>query len=232
MNLAPVDQTFRTSPATHISLPVKLLYTAFMAVLVPYYWQAYGPTNFLYYCDVALFLGLVTVWTYNPLPASMAAVGILVPQALWVTDFLSSLAGFPLIGMTAYMFDGAIPLFVRGLSFFHFWLPFFLLYLLHRVGYDRRALVAWTTTAWALMAVAFFLLPASVAQVDNPNTPVNVNYVWGLSDEAPQSWVHPWTWLASMAIGLPIVVYGPTHFALRALFHKNSSVKKLDGDGS
>ena len=225
MDLTPAAQVSCTRPAIHISLPVKLLYTAFMAVLVPYYLHAYGPTNFLYYCDVALFLGLITVWTYNPLPASMAAVGILIPQALWVTDFLGSLAGFPLVGMTAYMFDNAIPLFVRGLSFFHFWLPFFLLYLLQRVGYDRRALAAWTLTAWVLMAVAFFLLPASVAQVDNPNTPVNVNYVWGPNDQEPQSWVHPWVWLSSMAIGLPVLIYSPTHLALRALFHKSSVIQ-------
>lgn len=232
MSQMPDAQSYQTPPAINISLPVKLLYTAFMAVLVPYYWHAYGPTNFLYYCDVALFLGLVTVWTYNPLPASMAAVGILVPQALWVTDFLASLAGFPLIGMTAYMFDSAIPLFVRGLSFFHFWLPFFLLYLIHRVGYDRRAFAAWTMTAWVLMAIAFFLLPASVAFVDDPNTPVNVNYVWGPSDETPQSWVHPWVWLAGMAIGLPVLIYCPTHFALKAMFHNSSLVRKSDGDES
>lgn len=224
MNSKPAVETSNPRPAGPIPLPVKLLYTAFMAVLVPYYWHAYGPTNFLYYCDVALFLGLVTVWTYNPLPASMAAVGILVPQAFWVADFIGSLVGFPLVGMTAYMFDSAIPLFVRGLSFFHFWLPFFILYLLRCVGYDRRALVMWTITAWVLMAIAYFLLPASLADVADPNTPVNVNYVWGMSSEAPQTWVHPWVWLASMAIGLPLLIYGPTHLVLRAWFkHRSAS---------
>ncbi len=228
MESIPAAQASPTTSTVHLSLPVKLMYTAFMAVLVPYYWHAYGPTNFLYYCDVALFLGLVTVWTGHPLPASMAAVGILIPQALWVTDFLSTLAGFPLVGMTAYMFDNAISLFVRGLSFFHFWLPFFLLFLLLRVGYDRRALPAWTLTAWVLMAVAFFLLPSSVTQVEDPNTPVNVNYVWGPSDQAPQSWVHPWVWLSGMAIGLPLLVYAPTHFALQSFFNKTKSIQLVE----
>lgn len=223
MDSTDAAQASRTQSLSHIPLPVKLLYTAFMAVLVPYYWHAYGPTNFLYYCDVALFLGLVTVWTYNPLPASMAAVGILVPQTLWVADFLGSLVGFPLVGMTAYMFDSVIPLFVRGLSFFHFWLPFFLLYLLGCVGYDKRALIAWTATAWVLMAIAFFLLPASLAEVADSNTPVNVNYVWGMSCEAPQTSVHPWVWLGGMAVGLPLLIYGPTHLALRAWFHHRPS---------
>jgi hypothetical protein len=45
-------------------------------------------------------------------------------------------------GMTAYMFDGAKPLFLRGLSLFHGWLPFFLVYLVARLGYDGRGLPA------------------------------------------------------------------------------------------
>jgi len=32
-----------------IPLWVKILYTGFMCVLVPYYWHDYGPTNFLYF---------------------------------------------------------------------------------------------------------------------------------------------------------------------------------------
>ena len=39
-------------------MSLKVAYTAFMAVLVPVYWHHYGPTNFLYFCDVALFLTL------------------------------------------------------------------------------------------------------------------------------------------------------------------------------
>jgi len=73
-----------------------------------------------YYCDAAFFLGLVALSTYNPLPVSMAALGTLIPQALWLTDLLGSLAGSPLVGMTAYMIDNATPLLVKGLSFLHF----------------------------------------------------------------------------------------------------------------
>ena len=52
-----------TTEARRIPLPAKVLFTAFMAVLVPTYWVNYGPTNFLYFCDVALFLTLVGIWT-------------------------------------------------------------------------------------------------------------------------------------------------------------------------
>ncbi len=112
-----------------IPLWFKLAYSAFCAVLVPTYLMAYGPTNFLYFCDVALLTTLAAVWLESPLLASAPAVGILLPQALWVIDFLGTAAGVPLTGMTAYMFDAKLPLFTRGLSFFHFWLPFVLAWL-------------------------------------------------------------------------------------------------------
>ena len=56
-------------------------------MLVPVYWYYYGPTNFLYFCDVALFITLAGIWLESPLLVSMCAVGILAPQALWVLDF-------------------------------------------------------------------------------------------------------------------------------------------------
>ncbi|MFV0367317.1 MAG: hypothetical protein ACK5KM_02540, partial [Hyphomicrobiaceae bacterium] len=46
---------------------LKLAYTAFMAVLIPVYWYHYGPSNFLYFCDVALFVTLVGIWRESPL---------------------------------------------------------------------------------------------------------------------------------------------------------------------
>ena len=92
-------------PSNRIPLSLKLLYTAFMLVLVPTYWHQYGPTNFLYFCDVALFFALGAVWLESPLLASMPAVGILMPQALWCVDFIGSCLGVPVMGMTDYMFD-------------------------------------------------------------------------------------------------------------------------------
>ena len=91
---------------SRIPLLVKIVYTAFVALLVPYYWVTYTPWNFLYFCDVALLLTLVAVWTENALLVSMSSVGILLPQALWVLDFLArAVAGVHITGMTAYMFD-------------------------------------------------------------------------------------------------------------------------------
>ena len=197
-----------------IPLAVKLGFTAFMAVLVPYYWTEYGPTNFLYFCDIALFLTLLGVWTERPLFASMAAVGITLPQLAWQIDFLGLLIGAAPLGLVEYMADESISLFARGLSLFHFWLPLLLLWMIHRHGYDRRGLVGWTVLAIPAMLVAYFLLPAPGDALAFPNQPANVNYVYGLSESAPQTLMPAPAWLTMMLIGLPALVYLPTHLAL------------------
>lgn len=203
-----------TPLARRIPLALKLALSAFVAVQVAFYWSAYGPTNFLYFCDVALFLSLISVLTEKPLPASMAAVGILLPQLLWVMDFVGTLFGHPLVGMTGYMFQDSQPWSARAISLFHGWLPFLLLYLVYRLGYDRRALPAWTVLAWTLMLIAYFFLPAPPAPLDRPNLPVNVDYVYGLSDEKPQEWMPPLAWLSLMMAALPLAFFIPTHLLL------------------
>ena len=77
-------------PAPRLPLALKLGFTAFMAVLVPFYWITYGPTNFLYFCDVAMFFTLAAIWTESPLLASLPAVGLIVPQLVWCVDFVAS----------------------------------------------------------------------------------------------------------------------------------------------
>ncbi len=206
------------APAAKVPAAVKWGFTAFMAVLVPVYWADYGPTNFLYFCDAALFLTLIAVWRESALAASMAAVGIIVPQLVWCVDFGFELTGHHLTGMTSYMFDADKPLFLRGLSFFHGWLPFLLLYLVKRLGYDRRALPAWTALAWSLCLVAFFFLPPAGAHLADHNTPVNVDYVYGLSDTAPQQWLPAGLYLVLWMTGLAALVYVPTHLFFQRLF--------------
>ena len=205
-----------------IPLWFKIAYTAFVCVLVPKYWIDYGPTNFLYYCDVALLMGVVALWTENPLWASMPAVGLILPQTLWIVDFLGVAIGWPLVGMTQYMFDEKIPLFTRGLSFFHFWLPFVLVWLVARLGYDSRGFLYWSGLAWALMLVCYFLIPGPPAPLDNPNLPVNVNYVFGMSEKGPQTWMPPLAWLATLMIGLPALIFWPTHLLLNRLWGKGA----------
>jgi hypothetical protein len=94
MQLAPSTQ--------RIPLWLKLSYTAFMAILIPVYWWNYGPTNFLYFCDVALMLILLGIWRESSLLISMAGVGIIMPQMLWVTDFFVTFS-FSLFNLVCWL---------------------------------------------------------------------------------------------------------------------------------
>lgn len=202
-------------PPANPRLPLwlKVAYTAFVAVLVPIYWANYGPSNFLYFCDMALLLTLPAIWLESPLLASMPAVGILLPQIVWCLDFGANLVGLHLTGMTDYMFDAKLPLHLRALSLFHGWLPFLLVFLVWRLGYDRRALAGWTAVAVTAMLIAYFFLPGP--SPDAGAAAVNVNYVFGMSSTEPQHWMPGWAWLACLMIGLPALMFWPTHLALK-----------------
>jgi hypothetical protein len=203
-------------PAQHtIPLAVKLIYTLFVSILVFNYWRAYSPWTFLFFCDVALLLTVPALWLESPLLISLPAVGLVLPQMLWIIDFVT---GARITGMTSYMFDAKLPLFVRGLSTFHGWLPILLIWGVWHLGYDRRALAGWTAISTLVFLVSFFLAPAPPAPADNPNLAVNINYVHGLSYEKPQTWMPPMVWLLSMIVGFPLVFYVPTHFIFRSLF--------------
>lgn len=200
-----------------IPLWLKFAYTGFLAVLIPVYWANYGPTNFLYFCDVALLLALVGIWRENPLLVSLPAVGILIPQALWCLDFAVELCGGTLTGMTGYMFDPNHSLFLRGLSFFHGWLPFLLFYLVRKLGYHRMALPGWSILCVVLCGIAFFLLPPAGAELANPKLPRNVNYVFGFNDATPQTLLPPLAYLGAWIAALTTIVFVPTHFLLGKL---------------
>ena len=194
-------------------LVAKLAFTAFCAVLIPVYLAHYGPTNFLYFCDEALLLTLVGLWTGWRLPVSMAAIGIIVPQVVWVLDFIATSLGHPLLGMTAYMFDQSRPLYLRALSSFHGWLPFLLVYAVARMGYDHRAWLWWTIMSTATIAISFLFMPRPSPTAGA--APVNIDYVWGMSDATPQSWMPAVAWVLLLATGLPLLSTLPAHLVLR-----------------
>ncbi len=213
-----MNPIFRPDRKRRIPLWLKIAYTGFLAVMIPVYWMNYGPTNFLYFCDVSLLLTLVGIWTENALLVSIPAVGILLPQALWCLDFLVLLCGGKLTGMTGYMFDEKKSLFLRGLSLFHGWLPFLLFYLVRRLGYDKRALLGWSVACVALCLIAYFLLPPAGAVLSNPNLPRNVNYVFGiLSDDKPQEWMPPLVYLGVWIAAMIGIAATPVHFLLKKI---------------
>ncbi len=203
---------------------VKLAYSSFVAILVPCYWMTYSPWNFLYFCDVALLVTVVAIWIESPLLVSMQAVAITLPQMLWVVDLLCRLiAGVHVTGVTGYMLDPSIPLFLRGLSLFHGWLPFVLLWLLSRLGYDRRALVLQSIVAIAVLLISYLFAPAPPPPAAHPTWAVNINYVYGLDDKHPQTLMPPRLWLLFMMAFNVIALYVPTHLVLRRVFDAPSS---------
>ena len=82
-------------------------------------------------------------------------------------------------------------------------------------NYDRpkpARIAVWAILAWVVLLVCFFFMPPP-----NPHprlTPVNINYVWGPSDYAAQSWVSPAVWHIGLMIGLHLLLFGSTHFLL------------------
>jgi hypothetical protein len=172
----------------------------------------------LWFCDAALILTVAGMWLENSLLISMCAVGILLPQCVWLADFISQFLGFHLLGLTGYMFDSNLPLFTRGLSLFHGWLPLLLLWLLSRVGYDKRALSAWTVAATMLVTACYFFTPPAGAHPANANTPINLNYVYGFNDEQPQHWMNQNLYVILLLGVLWLVAYLPTHLVLQKLF--------------
>jgi hypothetical protein len=187
---------------------LRLAWTAFVAVLVPVYWMHYGPQNFLWFSDIALFTVAVALWTRHPLLPSMMAVGVLALELLWTLDFLVLLAtGDSAVGLTQYMLRDDIPGYVRALSLFHLAIPPVLVWMLYRWGYDRRALLAQTLLAWVVVPVTYAVTEPAY----------NINWVFGPGED-PQQLIPPLAYLGVLMVALPLIVYVPTHLLLRLFF--------------
>ena len=205
------------SPKT-IPLAAQIAGSVLLLILVPVYWRTYGPTNFLWFCDAALILTVAGMWLESSLLISMCAVGILLPQCIWLVDFGCQLLGLHFFNLTSYMFDQRIPPLTRGLSLFHGWLPILLIWLLSRVGYDGRGLPAWTGMAAILGLAGYWFTPPAGAHPANPNQPINLNYLYGFNDQQPQHWMNQNLYVVLWLLGLWLVVFLPTHLCLRKIF--------------
>jgi hypothetical protein len=195
---------------THSAVPLwlKIIHTAFVAVLIPAYWIHYGPENFLWFSDIALIFVTLAMWMENRLLPSMAALGVLALELAWNIDFFAWLiTDRHIAGMSAYMHDPQIPLLVRGLSLFHVWLPWLIIWLVWKRRYDRKALLLQTALAWIVLPISYV--------VSDPQD--NINWVFG-AGAAPQNRIPPLLYLTMLMLALPIIVYLPTHLLLRRLF--------------
>ena len=160
------------------------------------------------------FAGIVpALWIENTLIASTMVVLIIFFEAIWNIDFFTRLAtGKSLIGLSAYMFDPKIPLFIRALSCFHIGLPVLLLWALHRLGYDRRAFFCQTILALVVLPLSYLF--------SNPRE--NVNWVYGFGETAQRTLPAP-IFLALVMLIYPIAIYLPAHLLFARIFDSSAS---------
>jgi hypothetical protein len=194
-----------------VPLWIKVGYTLFLCVLVPVYWIHWGPRNFLWFSDIALLGTGVALWLESSLLASMMTLAIALPELAWNVDFFGRLVtGRDILGLSGYMLDRSKPRFLRALSLFHVGLPIVLVWLVHRLGYDRRAWASQTAVALIVLPVSYWL-----TEPDD-----NVNWVYGPGSK-PQTWISRRLYLALVMIFFPLGIYLPTHLLLSALFGTN-----------
>lgn len=153
---------------------------------------------------------VAALWRASRLIASTVAVAVLLPELAWNLDFFARLIagrGLTNLDATGYMFNPAQPLWLRGLSLFHVFLPALLVWMLYRLGYDRRAWLAATL-------LCRVVLPATYLFTDPAR---NINWVFGLG-ETPQSLLPAPLYLIGLMLLFPFCVYLPTHLLLQKAF--------------
>lgn len=184
---------------------VKILYTLFVLMLIPIYWKQWGPKNFLWFSDIALFVSVLALWLESSLLASMMAVGVLLPELYWNLELLVRLvSGKKIAGLTDYMWNTEHPLYLRLLSLFHVALPATLILMLVWWGYDSRALYYQTAFAWLILVVCYnFTKPDK-----------NINWVFGFGN-SPQDKMNPKAFLLVVMLAYLVLVFLPTHFLLK-----------------
>ena len=191
-----------------IALWLKLTYSIFVAWVIPIYWKQYGPANYLWFSDVALILLVPALWLESKRFFSALAVSVVLLELLWNVDFfVRLLTRSQLVGLSDYMFDSTISRSIRALSLFHVLLPAILIWYVYRLGYDSRAFVVQTFSAWVVLLLSFFLT--------KPKD--NINWVYGFGKK-PQTRLPKVIHLLLLMLGLPVLVYLPSHLVLKRLF--------------
>lgn len=203
----------RAKESAVIPIWLKIAHTLFVCLIVPIYWRQYGFANFLWFSDIALLVMVPALWFESPLLTSMMALAVVLPELAWIIDFFVRLAtGVSLIGLTNYMFDASIPLFIRSLSLFHVALPLLLIWMLHRLGYDHRALFWQTLAAAVVLPLSYFF--------SNPRD--NVNWVYGFG-EKPQTMLPASLFVVLLILMFSLGIYLPMHLLFDSVFGSGNS---------
>lgn len=213
--------------SSKLPLILKVFLVPFSLTLAIYNALNQGAGSLLFFCNVALFVATVGICLERALLVSMAAVGVVLIQLLWVADLLLTAANVSPLGMTAFMLSDSLPMFKKGLALFHAWLPFVLLFALSRLGYDPRAFPYWSALTCVLLLVSYLFLPRPPAPVDNPTLSVNVNFVFGLRMGGPQQRMPELVWLFGEMLFLLLAVFLPSHLAFKRFFRPDPWASRL-----
>lgn len=197
-----------TGSAGLVPLWLKLAYTAMAVVVLVIYFFQRGPSNYLWFSDIALIAMIPALWLENAFVASLMACAVLVPEALWSVSFFGRLFfGLRVIGLADYMFEEQSPRWLRALSLFHVPLLLVLIFAVWRLGYDTSVYPYAVALAWIALPVT--LLVSTVE--------ANINHVHRL----PVRWgagLSPGQRLGVLMAGIPLLLQLPAHLILRALF--------------
>ncbi|MDQ2070012.1 hypothetical protein [Natronospira bacteriovora] len=187
----------------HIPRAAQWLFTLWMLFWVTVILFNQGPQNFFWLCNMAKFIVLYAIWRGDRLLLS-SQVGVVTIVGLgWGLDFLTGLAlgGHSPTGFTNYMFGDELSLLARSTSLYHLGLPPFLLWLILRVGYDRRG--PWLQCGIGAVAVVGAWLFTEPVR--------NVNWVWEPFG-VEQTWMPDPLWVLVLILAYPLVLYFPGHW--------------------
>ena len=189
---------------------LKLAATIPVVIILGIYWIKYGPGNFLWFSDIAMIGAVSALWLENSLIASTQTVAVLLPELVWNISFFGQLlTGKRVTGLTDYMFEPQRPLYLKALSLFHVPLTPLLVWIVWRLGYDPRALVAAALMCWIVLPLCYWFT--------SPQR--NVNWVRGPGGEGTvQKFMPPLAWVGFLMFVVFPLIYLPTHFLLKTLF--------------
>jgi hypothetical protein len=195
-------------PENLLPLWLKIGYTVFVVILIPVYWKKWGPPNFLWFSDIALFAMLAAVWLESSLLSSMMGIAVLIPEISWNVSYFGRLVtGKKIFSLSDYMFDNSRPVYLRALSLFHVILPVLILWMIHKLGFQEKAILYQILLGWSVLIFTYFFTdPAE-----------NINWVFG-PGEKPQTKINPKLYFLMVMLAFPIVFYIPTYFLLRLIF--------------
>jgi hypothetical protein len=206
MTSAPSAAAAGSAARATVPIAVRICAALWLLIWTPSYAVVWGWPNFLHLCDVSVFLTCAGLLASNRLLLSSQALATVIPDALWALDTgAREFFGRNLTGGTEYMWDPRYPLWVRLLSLFHIALPIVLLWMLSRMGYDRRAFALQSAIAAAALVASRFTPQQQ-----------NINFVF----RAPvvhRAFGPPAVHVAIVFAVAVLAMYWPTHKALAKL---------------